>query len=172
MAQTLKNLPTMQETQVWFLDREDALEKRTATHSNILAGEIPWTEEPGGLQSMGSKGVGCDLVTNTFIFSDLCSKPGESKGLVARLCLTLFSLVGCSPPGSSVHGILQAQILEWVCHSLLQRIFPSEGSNLGLLHCRGILYCLSHQGTPGSFHIKPRISNLFEEVTGRNLLAF
>ena len=43
----------MQETQVRFLDREDPLEKEMAIHSNILAWKIPWTEEPGGLQSMG-----------------------------------------------------------------------------------------------------------------------
>ena len=45
----------LQETQVWSLDWEDPLQKGMATHSSILAWEIPWTEEPGGLQSMGSK---------------------------------------------------------------------------------------------------------------------
>ena len=45
----------MQETQVRFLGQEDPLEKEMATHSNILAWEIPWTEEPGGLQSMGKQ---------------------------------------------------------------------------------------------------------------------
>ena len=49
----MKNLPEMQETQVQLLGREDPLEKETATHSNILAWRIPWTEEPGGVQSMG-----------------------------------------------------------------------------------------------------------------------
>ena len=52
MAQPLKNQPTMQETWVYFLGREDPLEKETATHSSILAWETPWTEETGGLQSM------------------------------------------------------------------------------------------------------------------------
>ena len=51
----VKNLTTMQETQVQYLDREDPLEKEMATHSSILAWRIPWTEEPGGLQSMGSQ---------------------------------------------------------------------------------------------------------------------
>ena len=55
MAQMVKNLPAMQETQVQSLDREDPLEKKMATHSSILAWEIPRTEEPGGLQSMGSQ---------------------------------------------------------------------------------------------------------------------
>ena len=45
----------MQEIWVWSLDGEDSLEEETATHSSILAGIIPWTEEPGGLESMGSK---------------------------------------------------------------------------------------------------------------------
>ena len=49
----VKNLPVMQETQVQSLGQEDPLEKEMATHSSILAWEIPWTEEPGGLQSMG-----------------------------------------------------------------------------------------------------------------------
>ena len=54
MAQTVKRLPTMWETQVQSLGQEDLLEKEMATHSSILAWKIPWTEEPGGLQSMGS----------------------------------------------------------------------------------------------------------------------
>ena len=49
MAQMIKNLPVMQETQVQSLGLEDPLEKGMATHSSILAWEIPWTEEPGGL---------------------------------------------------------------------------------------------------------------------------
>ena len=55
MAQLVKNLPAMHETQVQTLGGEDPLEKGMATHSNILAREIPWTEEPGGLQSIGSQ---------------------------------------------------------------------------------------------------------------------
>ena len=56
----VKNLPTMQETQVQSVGREDPLEKGMATHSSILAWRIPRTEEPGRLQSMGSLGVGHD----------------------------------------------------------------------------------------------------------------
>ena len=55
-----KNLPAMQETWVQYLAREDSLEKGMATHSSIPAWRIPWTEEPGGLQSMGSQRVGHD----------------------------------------------------------------------------------------------------------------
>ena len=54
----VENLPAMQETQVRSLDQEDPLEKEMTTHSSILAWKIPWTEEPGGLQSMVSQGVG------------------------------------------------------------------------------------------------------------------
>ena len=60
LAQKVKNLPAMWETQVQSLGWEDALEKGVATHSRILAWRIPWTEEPGGLQSMGSQRVGHD----------------------------------------------------------------------------------------------------------------
>ena len=55
VAQMVKNPPTMQETPVWSLGREDPLEEEKATHSSILARTIPWTEEPGGLPSMGSQ---------------------------------------------------------------------------------------------------------------------
>ena len=57
MAQLVKNLPAMQETWVQSLGWEDPLEKGMATHSSILAWEIPWTEELGGLQSMGLQRV-------------------------------------------------------------------------------------------------------------------
>ena len=55
IAQSIKNLPAMKETWVRFLSQEDALEKKMATHPSILAWRIPWTEEPGRLQSMGSQ---------------------------------------------------------------------------------------------------------------------
>ena len=55
VAQTVKRLPAMQETLVRFLGREDPLGKEMAAHSSTLAWEIPWTEEPGELQSMGSQ---------------------------------------------------------------------------------------------------------------------
>ena len=60
VAQLVKNLPAMQETQVQALGREDPLEKELATHSSIPAWLISWTEEPGGLWSMGSQRVGHD----------------------------------------------------------------------------------------------------------------
>ena len=64
MAQRLKHLPAMLETWVQSLGREDSLEKEMATHSSILAWRTPWTEEPGGLQSMVSQRVAHDSVTS------------------------------------------------------------------------------------------------------------
>ena len=64
VAPMVKNLPIVQETRVQSLAREDPLEKGMATHSSILAWRIPWTEEPGRLQSMESQRAGHDWVTN------------------------------------------------------------------------------------------------------------
>ena len=63
IVQLVKNLPAMQETWVGFLGWEELLEEEMATHSSILAWRIPWTEEPGRLQSLGSTRVGHDLAT-------------------------------------------------------------------------------------------------------------
>ena len=60
MAQMVKRLPVMWETQVQSLGQEDPLEKEMSTHSSIFDWRIPWTGEPGGLQSMGSQRVGHD----------------------------------------------------------------------------------------------------------------
>ena len=60
LARMVQNPPAMQETQVQSLGREDPLEKGMGTHTSILAWRNPWTEEPGGLQSMGSQRVRCD----------------------------------------------------------------------------------------------------------------
>ena len=65
--------------------------------------------------------------------------------LVTQSCPTLASNpIDCSPPSSSVHGILPGKNPGVGCHALLQGILPTEGSNLGLLHCRQTLYRLSH----------------------------
>ena len=72
VAQTVKNLPAMHETQIRSLIWKDSLEKRIATHSSILAWRIPWTVEPGGQQSMWlhMHRVGHNQVTNTLILLD------------------------------------------------------------------------------------------------------
>ena len=76
----IKNLPVVQETRVPPLGQEDALEKEMATHSSTLAWRIPWTEEPGGLQSMGSQRVRHDCPTNTLTLL-------KSKGRHVTQCL-------------------------------------------------------------------------------------
>ena len=71
VAQMVKNLPAMQETWVWSLVQEDPLEKGMATHCSMLAWRIPWTEEPGRLQSMGLQRVRhywAHIHTHTFFF--------------------------------------------------------------------------------------------------------
>ena len=71
--------------------------------------------------------------------------------LVAPLCPTLCDPMDCILPGSSVHGIPQARILEWVAISFSRGIFPTQGLNPGLSHCRRILYQVSHKGSPTDF---------------------
>jgi len=92
VAQMVKNLPAIQETRVWSLGQEDPLEKEVATHSSTLAWRIPWTEEPGGLWSMGSQRVGHDFVTNFhFHFHD----PVTVFLIVLGLFSTGFFLLMC-----------------------------------------------------------------------------
>ena len=74
------------------------------------------------------------------MMSSLCS--------VAQLCLTLCDPMDSSPPGSSVHGDSPGKKTGVRSHTLLQGIFPIQGLTPGLSHCRRILYCLSHQGSP------------------------
>ena len=68
--------------------------------------------------------------------------------LVTQSCLTLRDPMDYSPPGSSVHGDSPGRNAGVGCHALLQGIFPTQGSNPGLPHCRQILYHPSHQGNP------------------------
>ena len=68
---------------------------------------------------------------------------GDSQ--VAQSCPALCDSVDCGPPGSSVHGDSPGENAGVDCHALLQRVFPTQGSNPGLPHCRQILYQLSHQ---------------------------
>ena len=110
VTQRVKRLPSMRETRVWSLDREDPLEKETATHSSTLAWKIPWMEEPGRLQSMGLQRVGHDRVTLFSLFYITRSNNlHKVKVKDAQSSLTL-----CDPMNYTVNGILQARILEWV----------------------------------------------------------
>ena len=86
VAQMVKNLLAIQETWVWSLGGEDPLEKEMATHSSILAWRILWTEEPGGLQSIGSQRVWYDWMTNTLgswnLLSQWSDEPRKNQYLV------------------------------------------------------------------------------------------
>ena len=87
MAQSVKNSLEGQETQeTWVrsLDREDPLEKEMATHSSILAWKIPWTEEPGRLQFMGSQRVGHHLIKKTSD-RETCSNPLPDPSIIPDL---------------------------------------------------------------------------------------
>ena len=72
--------------------------------------------------------------------------------LVAQLCPTLCDPMDCSPPGSSVHGNSPGKNTGVGCLALLQEIFPTQGLNSGLSHCKQILYHLSRQGSPFCIH--------------------
>ena len=82
MAQTVKRLSTMRENPVQSLGWEDPLEKEMAIHSSTIAWKIPWTEEPGRLQSMGSQRIGRDC---TFTFRQAGSIPGEGSKIPRAL---------------------------------------------------------------------------------------
>ena len=91
VAQTVKRLPTMQETRVQSLGWEDLLEKEMATHSSILAWKIPWTGEPGRLQSMGSQRVGHDWATSLHFTSRLfCSEHNRHFRHLCKLMLLII----------------------------------------------------------------------------------
>ena len=109
---------------VWSLEQEDLLEKQTATHSSILAREIPWTEEPGDYGLWGHKESDTTERLNNSNYSTVCIHQFSQLLLLLLLlshqsCPTLCDPIDGSPPGSPVPGILQARLLE-CCHFLLQ----------------------------------------------------
>ena len=115
VAQSVKNLPAMQETRVLSLGREDPLEKEMAAHSSILVWKISWTEEPGGLQSMGSQRVGHNLVTKPpflkLIISSKIRRVASGKhsfcqNLCAPRIVQVLSLVGCAGGDTEAQGKL------------------------------------------------------------------
>ena len=83
VAQIVKSLPAMRETWLQSLGREDPLEKKMATHSSILAWEVPWMEEPDWLQSMGSQRVRHDWASS--LLGDLCTPPFEKQWSIGYL---------------------------------------------------------------------------------------
>ena len=104
VAQTVKRLPTIRETQVWSLGREDPLEKEMATHPSILAWKIPWTEVPGRLQSMGSQRGRHDWATSLSLFSLSL----DSKSSLAPATCSVFQ-----------RGLVTAQNINSHCSRLM-----------------------------------------------------
>ena len=86
----VKNSPAMQKTWVWSLGWDDPLEKKTATHFSILAWKVPWTEEPGGLWSIGAQRIGHDWVTNSI--QSAKTRPGADCGSDHELLIEKFRL--------------------------------------------------------------------------------
>ena len=110
---------------VWLSDPMDCSLPGSSVHEIFQARVLEWVPLPSPLNNINRV-------------------ESEVKVLATWSCPTLYNPMDCSPPGSSVHGILQARILDWVAISFFRGIFPIQGSNLGLLNCRRMLYPLSH----------------------------
>ena len=119
VAQTVKNLPARRKSHVLSLGWEDPAEKGMAPHASILAWEIPWTEEPGGLQSMGSQTVRHDQVTNTLTFVH-----SEVKTTIKLMNMP-------SPHGSYLYLCFLVMIctrtLWWIISESLSHIITANG---------------------------------------------
>ena len=130
MALVVKNLPANAgdiRNAVWSLGWEDALEEGMATHSSILAWRIPWTEEPGRLQSMGSQKVWQDWATkHTFHFSVIQRKVGQ---LLVIMTLEL--------------GPIKAETLRWAFLSSIARENEGLPSALGFCHVGDLVQQIS-----------------------------
>ena len=125
MAQTVKNFPAMQETQVRSLGQEDPLEKGMAIHSNILAWRIPWIEGPSGLQSMEPWGFRESDMTEQLTFSravSLRSLPSVCVCIAGGWCLTSLFILGHSPGRPGEGGLAPEGLPKyrwWVLTSLV-----------------------------------------------------
>ena len=150
----------MQETWVWSLAPEDLMKKGMATHSSIhiLAWRIPWTEEPGGLQFMGSQRVRHYWTSNSFFHLGERGKEGTFSCICCFLLLLLLSHfsrvrlcgpIDGSPPGFPVPRILQARTLEWVAISL-SNAWKWEVKVKSLSHVRLLAtpWTAAHQAPP------------------------
>ena len=116
-----------------------------ALTSNAKEAEVEWFYED--LQDLVELTPQNDVL---FIIGDWNANVGSQetpgKSEVSQSCLTFCDPIDCSPPGSSVHGIFPGMNTGVGCHFLLQGIFPTQGLNPGLPHCRQTLYHLSYQG--------------------------
>ena len=132
----------------WF--KEGPLEKEMATHSSILAWEIPWTEEPGRLQSMGSQRVGQDLATKPQQQGGLWIEKKQEERTRSHTQSHPLSYKDCQAPLSIAFASKNSGV---GCHPLLQGIFPTQGWNpclLLLLHSQAGSFLLVSAGKPHS----------------------
>ena len=126
--------------QYWgWVSERDVWREKGPPHGNGL--DFSW-EIPGVKKR---RRVKLSMIWGKILNPLLCVCVCDSR---PQSCLTLCDPKDYSSSGSSVHGILQARMLEWVVIPFSRGIFPSQGSNPHLLHCRQILYHLSHQGSP------------------------
>ena len=105
MAQTVKRLSTMWETWVRSLGQEDPLEKEMAIHSSTIAWKIPWTEEPGRLQTMGSQRAGHDLVTSLLPQAWTGSELGNRERVLKKMAVTTIKPQSLCPY-EALHSVL------------------------------------------------------------------
>ena len=131
MAQMVKNPPATQETQVQSLAQEDPLENQMATHSSILAWRIPWTEEPGGLQSTELPRVGQDWKTSILLsLGKVGKRRAEGTEPSAEFCPTAYT--------GNWHGYLlntAAEVLNKICTNRLtdlgNKLMVTKGKSWG-----------------------------------------
>ena len=149
MGQLVKNLPVMQETQVWFLGWEDSMEKGMAILSSILVWRIPWIKEPGGLQSRGSQRVWLNWVTNTSTFtgtwSDVLLHTHTYTHMYEHTCTQMHTAWISRPQARALgHPLLPGFTYAW--RSLVPGLGKAAGKESGglwashslLLHCSSL----------------------------------
>ena len=135
----------MQETLVQSLGQEDLLEKEMATHSSILAWRTPWMEAPGGLHSPWGRKESDTTERLHFCFLQCMKVKSESE--VTQFCLTLCNPMDCTPPGSSVHGISKARILEWVAISFsMESSWPRDWTQVSCIAGRFFTIWATREG--------------------------
>ena len=115
MAQTVKNLPVIQDTWVRSLGWEVTLEKGMATHSSILAWRIPWTEEPGRLQSMGSQRVGHDSATSLSFYIPWASLVAQMLKNLPAMQKTWVQSLGLIPGSGTSPGEGNGNPFQYYC---------------------------------------------------------
>ena len=142
MAQTVKRLPTIWETRFQSLGGEDPLEKEMATHSNIFAWKIPWTEEPGRLQSMGSQRVGHDWAISLSLFTFFHFEGHSAAPWVSVVCMIhacqlssweyIWVILACwvKPPHWHLGGEKESSGKDAWCPGWAEKVFPYRVSSM------------------------------------------